>query len=83
MPQKAPGDSYLLIVIFNTQHSTFNTQHSTLNIQHLTFNIQHYPLLRANFLAILDVYALLHSLSYAAAVQVVNGSIAWLLIQGY
>ena len=32
MPQKAPGDSYLLIVIFNTQHSTFNTQHSTLNI---------------------------------------------------
>ena len=69
MPQKAPGDSYLLIVIFNTQHSTFNTQHSTL--------------LRANFLAILDVYALLHSLSYAAAVQVVNGSIAWLLIQCY
>ena len=69
MPQKAPGDSYLLIVIFNTQHSTFNTQHSTL--------------LRADFLAILDVYALLHRLSYAAAVQVVNGSIAWLLIQCY
>ncbi len=53
----------------NNQHSTFNTQHSTL--------------LNADFLAILDVYALLHCLSYATAVQVVNGSIAWLLIQCY
>ena len=25
MLQKAPGDSYLLIVIFNIQHSTLNT----------------------------------------------------------
>ena len=26
MPQRAPGDSYLLIVIINIQHSTFNIQ---------------------------------------------------------
>lgn len=62
MQQRAPGDSYLLIVIINIQHSTLSC---------------------AYFLAILDVYALLHSLSYAAAVQVVNGSIGWFFIQCY
>ena len=70
VPQKAPRG----FLSFNCNNSTF---------QHSTFNTQHSTLLRANFLAILDVYALLHSLSYAAAVQVVNGSIAWLLIQCY
>ena len=69
MPQRAPGDSYLLIVIINIQHSTFNTQHSTL--------------LNADFLSILDIDTPRWNILYSAAVQVVNRLIASLLIQCY
>ena len=67
----------------DTTESTRGFLSFNCNNQHSTLNIQHSTLLRADFLSILDIDTLLHRLSYAAAVQVVNRLIASLLIQCY